>query len=644
MCLIVVQLIVFLFSAVSKAVVMSMHSDVQRLLNTEVTTHIRTNLIAWYRLNRRRMPWRGDDTPVPVSPYSVWVSEVMLQQTRVDTVINYWNKWMEKFPTVTDLAHATPDEVNQLWAGLGYYRRAQNLLKGAKYVVDKYQGVMPGTAEELLTIPGIGPYTAGAISSIAFKQREPVVDGNVLRVFSRLFALRDEVGGGKMEKLSWKLAATLVDPETPSEFNQAIMELGALICSPTSPKCDVCPVRQACAAFRIINRPTMDSALLSLPAADVFDIENHPIPSSVQIFPFKKEKKKAKDLIYLVAVYRHRSSPRDDWKYLMVRRPDKGLLANQWEFPSSLVMEVGGRSITKTKKTKQKKAAGGGSGILGVDTVGNGNDSDDNDNVDDGDDQDDESSNHDDDNGVNDSGASQFAAQQWGQLWTHQSTASKLQSEFVTHTAVQSFVTHLRDRCGRVVQRDEEQGFVMDNTWTKADNVEVLRAKTSCYVSEPIVHIFSHEKHTMYVMVEDVEMVVETPPDEVRLKTGRSEAAWRTESDMVTAGITTGVKKILAAIQAAGDGKSGKETRKRSSVSVSASALAPSLPSTSTSGTRTKRCKSSLSSPEDTTTGRTGSALNLEKFLFKEAAPSKSATASATCPPPQDVEVIDLVD
>lgn len=612
---------------------MSLHTDVQRLLNAEVTTHIRTNLIAWYRLNRRRMPWRGDDTPVPVTPYSVWVSEVMLQQTRVDTVINYWNKWMETFPTVTALAHATPDEVNQLWAGLGYYRRAQNLLKGAKYVVDKYDGLMPGTTEELLTIPGIGPYTAGAISSIAFKQCEPVVDGNVLRVFSRLFALRDEVGGGKMEKLSWKLAASLVDPEAPSEFNQAIMELGALICSPTSPKCDGCPVRQACAAFRLVNRPT--DATLHLPAADVFDIENHPVPSSVQIFPFKKDKKKAKDLIYLVAVYRHRSNPRDEWKYLMVRRPDKGLLANQWEFPSSLVMEVGGGRLV-AKKTP----AGGGSGILSVVDDDNDN-NDDHYQLDDGDGE------------VDDATAavstSQFAAQQWARLWTHQAAAALTpQSEFVEHTAVQSFVSHLRERCGRVVRRDNDQGSVVDRTWTKADNVEVLKATASCYVSEPIVHIFSHEKHTMYVMVEDVEITMEGAPEEQELRStpGRSETAWRTEADVVAAGITTGVKKILTAINASGDGNRGNETRKRPS-SSSASTVSGGRRSTGTSG----GAKRSKSSSEDTASVRGGSALNLEQFLFKAAAaaPGQSVTASAARrppppPPPRDMEVIDLID
>lgn len=600
---------------------MSIHTDVQRLLNTEVTTHIRTNLIAWYRLNRRRMPWRGDDTSVPVTPYSVWVSEVMLQQTRVDTVINYWTKWMERFPTVTDLANATSDEVNQLWAGLGYYRRAQNLRKGAQYVVEKYNGVMPGTKEELLTIPGIGPYTAGAISSIAFKQCEPVVDGNVLRVFSRLFALRDEIGGGKMEKLSWKLAETLVDPSAPSEFNQAIMELGALICSPTSPKCDVCPVRQACAAYVLVNRPA--DASLHLPAVGVCDIESHPIPSSVQVFPFKKEKKKSKDLIYLVAVYRQRSHPRDEWQYLMVRRPDKGLLANQWEFPSSLVVDIGGRSAGG----KQKATARGG-GILSVDKSGGGNDNDE-DNADDHDGEDQE-------DGVDDSTATQFAAQEWGRLWSHQSTFTTLQTEFMEHKAFQAFTSHLRDRCGRVIRRDDNESESL--RWTKADNVEVLRPTRSRNVQEPIVHIFSHEKHTMHVMVEDVEVV--DGPDEVRLTPGRAETSWRTESDIVSAGITTGVKKILAAIKADGDCQgTGNETRKRpsSSSSSSSSSNGGGTGLTGTSGTKRRK------TTEDTSV-RSGSALNLEKFLFKASVPGKPAATTATEPLSSTVEVIDLID
>ena len=155
---------------------------------------LRTKLLSWYRENRRMLPWRGDIvdgiTAPTVSAYGIWVSEIMLQQTRVETVIPYWRRWMERFPTIEVLARATPDEVNALWAGLGYYRRAQQLLKGAQSVVGTFDGKIPDTAEELKRIPGIGPYTAGAISSIAFGKAEPLVDGNVIRVLSRLFALQ----------------------------------------------------------------------------------------------------------------------------------------------------------------------------------------------------------------------------------------------------------------------------------------------------------------------------------------------------------------------------------------------------------------------------------------------------------------------
>ena len=154
---------------------------------------VQEQLLAWYHENRRMLPWRGDalddgTMPPPPSAYGTWVSEIMLQQTRVETVIPYWIKWMAKYPDVRSLAASTEDEVNALWAGLGYYRRAQSLLKGARKVVEAFDGVMPGTVDELKTVPGIGPYTAGAISSIAFSRVEPLVDGNVIRVLVPLTA------------------------------------------------------------------------------------------------------------------------------------------------------------------------------------------------------------------------------------------------------------------------------------------------------------------------------------------------------------------------------------------------------------------------------------------------------------------------
>lgn len=204
------------------------------------------------------MPWRGDAiegfaAPPPMTAYGTWVSEIMLQQTRVETVIAYWHRWMDRFPTLNHLAAASPEEVNSCWAGLGYYRRAQNLLKGAKHVIEKYGGKIPETVAELLTIPGVGPYTAGAIASVAYGRVECVVDGNVIRVLSRLRAMRQE--GRVLEKQCWQAAAQLVDPIDPGNFNQAIMEHGAVVCKPQNPVCledaGLCSLSDICMARRL---------------------------------------------------------------------------------------------------------------------------------------------------------------------------------------------------------------------------------------------------------------------------------------------------------------------------------------------------------------------------------------------------------
>lgn len=174
-----------------------------------------------------------------------------MQQTRVDTVVPYFENWMKKFPDLVALATAEPEEVNAAWAGLGYYRRARMLHQGAKMVVAKLGGVVPGSAEELLKVPGIGPYTAGAVASIAFGQRSPLVDGNVVRVFSRLRAVAASANDAVLLKACWAAAKSLVDPSRPGDFNQALMELGATVCTPKSPKCARCPVRNACHAFKL---------------------------------------------------------------------------------------------------------------------------------------------------------------------------------------------------------------------------------------------------------------------------------------------------------------------------------------------------------------------------------------------------------
>jgi A/G-specific adenine glycosylase len=185
----------------------------------------------------------------PVSAYAVWVSEVMLQQTRVETVIDYYRRWMARFPTVASLASASLAEVNACWAGLGYYRRARLLHSGAQHVQAELGGCLPSTAASLLSIPGIGPYTAGAIASIAYSLPEPLIDGNVMRVLCRLRAVDATVKNRQASRLAWLLAAQLVraGPQ-PGAFNQAVMELGATVCTPKSPRCADCPVNSCCRA------------------------------------------------------------------------------------------------------------------------------------------------------------------------------------------------------------------------------------------------------------------------------------------------------------------------------------------------------------------------------------------------------------
>ncbi|HVU01530.1 MAG TPA: A/G-specific adenine glycosylase [Polyangiaceae bacterium] len=202
-------------------------------------------LLPWYEEHRRDLPWRRTS-----DPYAVWVSEVMLQQTQVATVRDYYARWMKRFPTVSALAKAEESDVLHAWQGLGYYSRARNLKRGAEAVVERHRGAVPKTVAELLELPGIGPYSAGAISSIAHGERAPIVDGNVVRVLSRLFALRGDPAKAPLEKELWRRAEDLVPSERPGDFNQALMELGATVCTPRSPTCLLCPLRMLCAARR----------------------------------------------------------------------------------------------------------------------------------------------------------------------------------------------------------------------------------------------------------------------------------------------------------------------------------------------------------------------------------------------------------
>ena len=226
---------------------------------------------------------------------------------------------MTQFPTIQDLSNASPDEVNRLWAGLGYYSRAQRLLQGAKVVMEEYGGRVPENISDLRKIPGVGPYTAGAIASIAYDKCEPLVDGNVVRVLSRLRAIETETGP-KLDKICWEIAADIVDPDHPSAFNQALMELGATVCKPTNPACGVCPVRSLCKARELAEAE--DNEFLPDGDRNSRDVVHYPV---------KAEKKKPKELSFAVCVLVRGNE--SEKRFLFVKRPSKGLLAGQWEFP-----------------------------------------------------------------------------------------------------------------------------------------------------------------------------------------------------------------------------------------------------------------------------------------------------------------------
>jgi A/G-specific adenine glycosylase len=206
-------------------------------------------IVAHYATVKRDLPWRRSR-----DPYAIWVSEIMLQQTRVQTVIPYWERWMQRFPTVRALADAPLDDVLAVWAGLGYYSRARNLKKGAEAVTARWAGALPSRASELREVPGIGPYTAGAIASIAFGERAPLVDGNVARVLARVYAIEDDIKSTAGQRALWQRAGALVTalPEgrAPGDLNQGLMELGATLCATTSPKCLICPLGKVCIAAK----------------------------------------------------------------------------------------------------------------------------------------------------------------------------------------------------------------------------------------------------------------------------------------------------------------------------------------------------------------------------------------------------------
>ena len=257
-------------------------------------------LCDWYEANRRALPWRQDATP-----YRVWVSEIMLQQTRIEAVLGYFEQFTAQCPTVEALAACDPDRLMKLWEGLGYYSRARNLQKAAKEIVASYGGELPADYEALKKLPGIGEYTAGAIASIAFGIPVPAVDGNVLRVLARLTACDQDVTASKTRKELTALAASLVPRDRPDVFNQALMELGERVCVPnTMPYCDKCPIRAFCAVAGM---------------------------EAAAHLPMRAAKKPRRIEEKTVLVLLSDEQPR---RVLLRRREETGLLAGLWELPS----------------------------------------------------------------------------------------------------------------------------------------------------------------------------------------------------------------------------------------------------------------------------------------------------------------------
>lgn len=202
-------------------------------------------LLCWYDKHKRTLPWRDVQ-----DPYAIWISEIMLQQTRVETVLSYFPRFMARFPTVKALAEAPEQELLKAWEGLGYYSRARNLQKAARQIIAEHGGRLPSTLEELRSLSGIGPYTAGAIASIAYSVKAPAVDGNVMRVVSRIKGIREDIAIPSVTRQIYEEASALVPADRPGDFNQAMMDLGATVCIPGTPACDKCPLNACCDAFQ----------------------------------------------------------------------------------------------------------------------------------------------------------------------------------------------------------------------------------------------------------------------------------------------------------------------------------------------------------------------------------------------------------
>jgi A/G-specific adenine glycosylase len=255
-------------------------------------------LIAWFAQNARDLPWRRTR-----DPYAIWISEIMLQQTQVKTVIPFFERWMRQLPTLADFARARPRKVLKLWEGLGYYSRVRHARAAAQFIMQRHGGRFPRNFDDILALPGIGRYTAGAISSIAFNQPAPILDGNVIRVLSRIFGVEGNPRDKKTNATLWQLAGDLVSVVPPrcSDLNQSLMELGALVCTPRQMRCAVCPVRKFCFAFR---------------------------EDRLAEFPTRPPRAPATERRFMAFVARKQN------RFLVRQRPGGAVNAHLWEFPN----------------------------------------------------------------------------------------------------------------------------------------------------------------------------------------------------------------------------------------------------------------------------------------------------------------------
>lgn len=255
-------------------------------------------LLDWYDSQEadHEFPWRESG-----EPYHIWISEIMLQQTRTDTVIPYYKRFIKAFPTIKSLAEASEDQVLKMWEGLGYYSRARNLKEAAMQIMIHHNGVFPNQPEEIIKLKGIGPYTAGAVSSMAFNLPIPAIDGNLMRVFSRLFEINLDITKAKNRKVFETVGLYLIDVERPGDFNQALMDLGRTICTPKNYFPENSPVKEFNASY---------------------------FNESWDKYPVRKPKNKPKNVTYVSLLIQN-----DEGEYLLERRPEKGLLANLWQFP-----------------------------------------------------------------------------------------------------------------------------------------------------------------------------------------------------------------------------------------------------------------------------------------------------------------------